>query len=96
MSDPAIIEIFASLDAVRTTLASLGATSPDRRSVAFQLGEHLLLLGVDESEASTVIAVGGDTPVPFAEWLVHELGDLMPCAIRTLPDPVPSDLEPSA
>ena len=96
MNDPAIIEVFAPLDAVRTTLLSLGATSPDRRSVAFQLGEHLLLLGFDEAEGSTVIAVGGDAPGRLAHWLVAELGDQLPGAIRTLPDSAPGDLEPTA
>jgi hypothetical protein len=95
MSDPAIIEVVASMDAVRTTLLSLGATSPDRRSVAFQLGDHLLLLGADEAAGSTVIAVGGDTPGRLAHWLADELCELLPGTIRTLPDSAPGDLDPT-
>ena len=86
MTSPAIIEVFASLDTVRTALAALGATSPERRSVAFTLGDHLLLLGVDDSEGSTVVAVGGDAATSFAEWLAKELSDQLPCVVRTLPD----------
>lgn len=86
MSVPVIIEIFASLDAVRTTLVSLGATSPERRSVAFQLAEHLLLLGVDDAVGSTVVAVGGADPEPLARWLLNELTDVLPCEMHTVPE----------
>ena len=86
MSSPVILEVFASVDAVRTTLVSLGATSPDRRSVAFNLAEHLVLLGVDETDGSTVVAVGGDNPVPLAQWLVREFADVLPDEVRIVPD----------
>lgn len=95
MSEPVIVEIFASLNAVRTTLVSLGATSPDRRSVAYQIGETLLLLGTDETEESTVVAVGGGEDTDqFVRWLVHEFTDVLPCRIRTLPSE--HDLESTA
>ena len=85
MTSAVIIEIFASLDAVRTALVALGATSPSRRSVAFELGEHLLLLGTDESEGSTVVAVGGDRPHELADWLAHEFTDVLPYRVRPVP-----------
>lgn len=63
----------AGIGEVKTALLALGASAPEQRSVAFEIGEHLLLLAYDETDKSTTIAVGGPRAVHMAHWLAREL-----------------------
>jgi hypothetical protein len=77
MNQPALLIVRASLDAVRTALLSLGATAQDRRAVALDLGEDLLVLGYDRVDGVTTVAVGGSAePMVTARWLAGQLADL--------------------
>jgi len=67
--EPAILDVQAGLGDVKSALVSLGATTPEQRSVAFVIGDHLLLLAYDEIDKFTTIAVGG----PHAVRTAHEL-----------------------
>jgi hypothetical protein len=73
--EPAILDVQAGLGDVKAALLALGATAPERRSVAFALDDHLLLLAYDEFEKCTTIAVGGPRAARTAHWLAHELED---------------------
>lgn len=73
--EPAILDVQAALGDVKGALLALGATAPERRSVAFTFDDHLLLLAYDEFEKCTTIAVGGPSAVRTAHWLAHELED---------------------
>jgi hypothetical protein len=72
---PTFITVHGSLDAVRMTLVALGAVAQTRRSVALDLGEHLLLLDYDSESACTVVAVGGGEALSTASWLAPQLED---------------------
>jgi hypothetical protein len=73
VTDPALLSFHASLDAVRAALIGLGAVTQDRRSVALDLGENLLVLDYDRGEHTTTIAVGGPDPAASAAWLAGQL-----------------------
>jgi hypothetical protein len=71
--EPAILDVQAALGEVRSALMDLGATVPEQRSVAFEIGEHLLLLAYDEIDKFTTIAVGGPDAVRTAHDLAGRL-----------------------
>ena len=73
--EPAILDVQAGLGDVKSALVSLGATAPEQRSVAFVIGEHLLLLAYDEIDKFTTIAVGGPEAVRTAHELAGHLGE---------------------
>ena len=73
--EPAILDVQAGLGEVKRALLTLGATAPEQRSVAFVIGEHLLLLAYDEIDKFTTIAVGGPDAVRTAHGLAHNLRD---------------------
>lgn len=73
--EPAILDVQAGLGDVKSALAALGATAPEQRSVAFVIGEHLLLLAYDEIDKFTTIAVGGPEAVRTAHELAGHLGE---------------------
>jgi hypothetical protein len=75
MSRPALVSVVAPLDRIRAALLALGATAQNRRSVAFDLGDHLLILDYDADDFTTTIAVGGPEPLTMAQWLASELAD---------------------
>jgi hypothetical protein len=83
---PAFLEVEAPIDQVRTALLAIGATCPDRRSVAFELGTHLILLA-DEPQGSTAMVIGGDEPDRLAAWLLAEIADLLPNPGSIMPQP---------
>lgn len=33
-----------------------------------------------------MVAVGGADPEPLARWLLHELTDVLPCEMHTVPE----------
>jgi hypothetical protein len=72
---PSFVTVRDPLDKVRIVLLGLGATTQSLRSVALDLGEHLLLLEYDPDLSSTLVAVGGPDSVPTATWLSHQLKD---------------------
>jgi len=72
-TEPAILDVQAGLGDVKAALLALGATAPERRSVAFAIDDHLLLLAYDEFEKCTTIAVGGPRAARTAHWLAQEL-----------------------
>ena len=83
--EPAILDVHAGLGDVKAALLALGATAPERRSVAFALDDHLLLLAYDEFEKCTTIAVGGPRAARTAHWLAHELEDRGRSVVSVLP-----------
>jgi hypothetical protein len=90
MKDPALLSFHAPLDAVRTALLGLGALTQDRRSVALDLGEDLLVLDYDRSEHTTTVAVGGPDPTASASWLAAQLEEHGFRLVDLLPPPVAS------
>jgi len=70
---PAIIDVQAGLLDVSAALLDLGGVAPERRSVAFVMGECLLLVAYDEIDKCTTIAVGGPDAIPTAHWIAGEL-----------------------
>ena len=67
------MDVRAGLSETKAALLALGATAPQKRSVAFELDEHVLLLAYDEEEKSTTVAVGGPRAVETARWLADQL-----------------------
>jgi hypothetical protein len=94
MMRPALVSLVAPLDRIRAELLSLGATAQHRRSVAFDLGDHLLILDHDRDDMTTTIAVGGPDPLGMAQWLATELGDHWQVQGVLPPLPVPSEIPP--
>jgi hypothetical protein len=90
MNDPALLSLHAPLDAVRTALLGLGATTQDRRSVALDLGEDLLVLDHDREDHTTTIAVGGPDPTGSATWLASPLEELGFPLLGVLPPLAPT------
>lgn len=92
MSRPALVSVLAPLDRIRAALLALGATAQNRRSVAFDLGDHLLILDYDADDYTTTVAVGGPEPVQMAQWLASELADHWQVLGVLPPMPVPASV----
>ena len=75
MSGPTLILVRASLDTVRSALLAIGAPAQNRRSVAFDYDDHLILLDHERDEYLTTAAVGGPNAAATAAWLAHQLED---------------------
>lgn len=75
MSDPALVEAVAPLDVVKSVLVGIGATAAGSRSVVLEIGDHVLVLGYEETTRSTVVAVGGAEALSMATWLADQLTD---------------------
>jgi hypothetical protein len=90
MSRPALVSVVAPLDRIRAALLALGATAQDRRSVALDIGDHLLILDYDSGDFTTTIAVGGPDPLSMASWLAGELADHWQVLGVLPPMPVPA------
>jgi hypothetical protein len=75
VSGPTLVLVRASLDRVRSALLAIGAPAQNRRSVAFDLGDHLILLDHDRDDHLTTVAVGGPDATATASWLAHQLAD---------------------
>jgi hypothetical protein len=75
VSGPTLVLVRASLDTVRSALLSIGAHTQNRRSVAFDLDDHLILIDYDRDEQATTVAVGGPKALTTASWLGHQLAD---------------------
>ena len=90
MSRPALVSVVAPLDRIRATLLALGATAQSRRSVAFDIGDHLLILDYDGDDFTTTIAVGGTDPMSMARWLANELADHWQVLGVLPPMPIPA------
>jgi hypothetical protein len=90
VSAPTLVLVSAPLDTVRSALLSLGATAQDRRSVALDLGETLVLLDHDRADHLTTVAVGGGDAVGVGSWLAHQFEDFGCRVVAVLPpmDPV--------
>lgn len=89
MNGPTLLVVRASIDTVRSALLSIGAQTQNRRSVAFDLDDHLILLDHDRDEYVTTVAVGGPKALSTASWLGHQLADFG-CAVDGLLPPVDS------
>ncbi|HEX2894846.1 MAG TPA: hypothetical protein VHO29_12675 [Marmoricola sp.] len=89
MTGPTLLLVRAPLDTVRTALLSIGAHAQNRRSVAFDLADHLLLLDHDRDEFLTTVAVGGPKALSTASWLGHQLVDFG-CPVDGLLPPLDS------
>jgi hypothetical protein len=83
---PTFVTVRDPLDHVRLALLGLGAVAQSLRSVALDLGEHLLLLEYDPELDCTSIAVGGADSESTANWLAHQLEDAG-CAVTGLLPP---------
>ena len=92
MSRPALVSVVAPLDRIRATLLALGATAQHRRSVAFDIGDHLLILDYDADDFTTTVAVGGPDPLPMARWLANELADHWQVLGVLPPMPIPPEV----
>lgn len=92
MSRPALVSVVAPLDRIRATLLALGATAHDRRSVALDIGDHLLILDYDGGDFTTTIAVGGPDPLTMARWLANELTDRWQVQGVLPPLPIPAEV----
>ena len=90
MNDPALLSLHAPLDAVRAALLGLGAITQDRRSVALDLGNDLLVLDYDRAEHTTTVAVGGADPATTAGWLAAQLEEHGFPLVELLPPPLAS------
>ncbi|HET6167841.1 MAG TPA: hypothetical protein VFE07_13505 [Marmoricola sp.] len=90
MNDPALLSLHAPLDAVRAALIGLGAIIQDRRSVALDLGEDLLVLDYDRAEHVTTVAVGGPDPTASASWLAAQLEEHGFPLVGMIPPPLAS------
>ena len=90
MNDPVLLSLHAPLDAVRAALLGLGAITQDRRSVALDLGDDLLVLDYDRSDHTTTVAVGGPDPMTSASWLASQLEEHGFPLVGLLPPPVGS------
>ena len=92
MSRPALVSVVAPLDRIRATLLALGATAQHRRSVAFDIGDHLLILDYDAADFTTTVAVGGPDPLSMARWLANELADHWQVLGVLPPMPIPASV----
>ena len=87
-SAPTFISVRAPLDPVRSALIGLGAVAEQHRSVAFHLGEDLVLLDYDPYEMRTTVALGGANSVQTAAWLARQLEDWN-CHVEGILPPTP-------
>lgn len=92
MSRPALVSVVAPLDRIRAALLALGATAQHRRSVALDIGDHLLILDYDSGDFTTTIAVGGADPLSMAQWLANELADQWQVQGVLPPLPIPASV----
>src|SRR4051794_8585244 len=83
---PVFVTVRNSLDQVRLVLLGLGAVAQSLRSVALDLGEHLLLLEYDPDIECTSVAVGGDEAPSTATRLAQQLEDAG-CTVSALLPP---------
>ena len=87
---PVLVSVQAPLGSIRSALIGVGAIAQDRRSVALDLGDDLLVLAYDDSEHTTTIAVGGSEPLKTGLWLADQLEDLGLRVEEVAPDGEPA------
>jgi hypothetical protein len=87
---PVLVSVEAPLGSIRSALIGVGAIAQDRRSVALDLGDDLLVLAYDDSEHTTTIAVGGSEPLKTGRWLAEQLEDLGLRVEEVCPDGEPA------
>lgn len=87
---PVLVSVEAPLGSIRSALIGVGAIAQDRRSVALDLGDDLLVLAYDDNEHTTTIAVGGSEPLKTGRWLAEQLEDLGLRVEQVCPDGEPA------
>lgn len=96
MPDPQFIEVYGPLDTVCVMLGSLGATvsQPPVSPQLLALDDHHLTVSGDDPEL-TVIQIAGPHAESFRGWLLNQLVDLLPYAVRIPPVTGSRDPEPT-